>query len=160
MPGKSLKVVTPQKQNLVLTTKYGGRVRMNHPFQNRAPLGFLDIFLLLKLRKNRNSLPDFPLIFCAVHFRVISKKHFFWGTTPYSGLCNSAHTCSKFLFLLDFLVQVHIFNLVQFLGQYLFSTSSYGFLKNDSLLSCCSSPKRTEKQDLLFTKIALTRLTN
>ena len=54
------------------------------------------------LWKNRNLLPDFSADFCAVQLRDILKT-LFWGTTLYSGLCNSAHICSKFLFLLGFL---------------------------------------------------------
>ena len=52
------------------------------------------------------------------------------------------------------------FILVQVWDQYLFSTLSYEFLKNDTLLDCRSGAKWTEKQDLLFTKIALTRREN
>ena len=55
----------------------GVAARMITPVQNRAPLSFLDSFFLLKLRENRNSLPDIPPIFCAVQLRVISEKHFF-----------------------------------------------------------------------------------
>ena len=102
-------------------------------------------------------MPEFSRIFCAVHLRVIYKKHFFWPTVTYSGLCSSAHTCSKYVMLVRVLGRVHIFILVQVWGQYLSSTLSYSFLKNMPLLVCSSWAKHTEKQDLLFLKIVLTR---
>ena len=144
---------------LSLTTKCGGGWVWTPPSKIMLRWAFWIIFFL-NLWKNRNSLPDFSADFCAVQLRDISKKHFFLRYHPLLWLCNSAHTCSKFFFSVGFLVRVHIFILVQVWGQYLFSTLSYGFFKNDTLLHCCSGPKWTEKQDLLFTKIALTWCTN
>ena len=125
------------------------------PFWNRAPLSFLAIFLKTS-RKIETLRLIFGEVFVLFTYELFQKQAFFGGTTTSSGPCSSAYTCSKFLFLLGFLVRVHIFNLVQVWGQYLFSTPSYGFFKNDTLLHCWSGPKRTEKQHLLFTKIALT----
>ena len=155
--------MVPQKRvffKYLLTTKCGGGYVWTPTLLKSCSVELFHFWFFLKLWKIRNSLPEFSAIFCAVQLRNVKKNTFFWGTTPYSGLCNSAHTCSKFFFLLAFLVRVHTFILVQVWGQYLFSTLSYRFFKNDALLHCCSRPKWTEKQDLLFTKIALTWRTN
>ena len=55
----------------------GAGAGMNPPFQNRAPLSFFISDFFKKLWKNRNSLPDFPAIFCAVQLRDIKKNTFF-----------------------------------------------------------------------------------
>ena len=88
--------------------------------------------IFLKIGENSKlSVWIFPDFLCCWD---ISRKRFFWGTTPYSGLCNSAHTCSQFFFSVGFLVRVHIFNLVQVWGQYRLPTlnsASCGVWKNE-----------------------------
>ena len=60
-------------------------------------MNFLANFFL-DLAKNRNSTPDFWRGFCAVHLRVISKKHFFFGVPPHTLDSVAQHThAQKFL---------------------------------------------------------------
>ena len=100
---------------------------------------------------------------CCSLTSYFKNKLFFWGeggTTTSSGPCSSASTCSKFFIYVGSLVRVRIFMLVLVWGQYLLSTLSHGFFKNDSLLHCCSGPKWIKKQDLPLPKIARTWRTN
>ena len=127
------------------------------PLLKSCSVELFGYFFFKKSRKIETLCQIFRDFFLLFTYELHPKNTFFWPTTTYSGLCNSTHTCSNFFFSVRFLVRVHIFILVQVWGHYLFSTPSYGFLKNSTLLVRWSGAKYTEKQDLLFIQIALTR---